>query len=83
MGDKIDEEALFIDKRQIELIKETEKRHEPFLNMCGKMNAETEKETHKLNNEDYHSLFEDDRTRDTRVFLGRYPQVILGNIFDE
>ena len=51
--------------------------------LCGKMNAETEKETHKLNNEDYHSLFEDDRTRDTRVFLGRYPQVILGNIFDE
>ena len=40
MGDKIDEEALFIDKRQIELIKETEKRHE---NNVIKLNIENEK----------------------------------------
>ena len=63
MTDKINEEALFNDERQIELIKETEKRHEHFLNICRKVDTETEKETHKLKNEDYQSLFEEDRNR--------------------
>ena len=69
MNDKIDEEALFNDERQIELINETEKRHEPFLNMCKKMDTETEKETHKLKNDDYHILLDEERYRNPQETL--------------